>query len=103
MPNYVTATGYTEDIPNRTKVGNAQPTSESFVYDRDRDTVYAISTKEIPGIKDLPDYVKDYPKELADMQARNEDRKVTVAGPYWSEDGKNAVVTVSARIIKTVG
>jgi dipeptidyl aminopeptidase/acylaminoacyl peptidase len=25
VPNYVTASGYTEDIPNRTKVGDAQP------------------------------------------------------------------------------
>ncbi|MHB1312572.1 MAG: prolyl oligopeptidase family serine peptidase [Gemmatimonadaceae bacterium] len=27
VPSYVTATGYTEDIPNRTKVGDAQPRS----------------------------------------------------------------------------
>ncbi len=25
-----------------------------------KDTIYNISTKELPGIKDLPDYVKDY-------------------------------------------
>jgi dipeptidyl aminopeptidase/acylaminoacyl peptidase len=97
VPNYVTASGYTEDIPNRTKVGNPLPVSESFIYDLQRDTVYAISTKEIPGIKDLPDYVKDYPKELEERQSRNEDRKVTITGPYWSEDGKNTVVTVSAQ------
>jgi dipeptidyl aminopeptidase/acylaminoacyl peptidase len=92
VPNYVTASGYTEDIPNRTKVGSPLPTSESFVYDLQRDTVYAISTKEIPGIKDLPDYLKDYPKELEARKTRNEDRQVDLSGTYWSPDGKNAVV-----------
>jgi dipeptidyl aminopeptidase/acylaminoacyl peptidase len=94
VPNYVTASGYTEDIPNRTKVGTPQSTSESFVYDLQRDTVYAISTKEIPGIKDLPDYVKEYPKQLEERTARNEDRKVSIGMTSWSDDGKNAVVTV---------
>jgi dipeptidyl aminopeptidase/acylaminoacyl peptidase len=97
VPNYVTASGYTEDINNRTKVGAPQSTSQSFVFDRERDTVYAITTTDIPGIKDLPDYVKDYPKQLEERTRRNEDRKVTINGPYWSEDGKNAVVIVSAQ------
>lgn len=64
VPNYVTSSGYTEDINGRTKVGNTLSESESFIYDLQRDTIYAILTKEIPGIKDLPDYVKDYPKQL---------------------------------------
>jgi dipeptidyl aminopeptidase/acylaminoacyl peptidase len=97
VPDYVTASGYTEDIPNREKVGGPQTTSESFIFDTQRDTVYAISTKEIPGIKDLPDYVKDYPKELEARTKLNEDRKVAIRGPYWSEDGKNAVVVVGAQ------
>ncbi len=100
VPNYVTASGYTEDIPNRTKVGAPQPTSESFVYDLQRDTIYSISTKEIPGIKDLPDYVKDYPQQLADRQARNEDRKVTVGAASWSPDASSAVVIVNAQDYK---
>jgi dipeptidyl aminopeptidase/acylaminoacyl peptidase len=97
VPSYVTASGYTEDIPNRTKVGSPQPTSQSFVFDTQRDTVYAISTKEIPGIKDLPDYVKDYPKQLEERTKRNEDRKVVVQGPIWSENGKYAVAIVTAQ------
>ena len=45
-----------EDIPGRTKVGNQLATYQSYVYDRSRDSIYAISMKDIPGIKDLPDY-----------------------------------------------
>lgn len=97
VPSYVTASGYTEDIPNRTKVGATQSTSQSFVFDTQRDTVYAISTKEIPGIKDLPDYVKDYPKQLEERTKRNEDRKVVVQGPIWSENGQYAVAIVTAQ------
>jgi dipeptidyl aminopeptidase/acylaminoacyl peptidase len=96
VPNYVTASGYTEDIENRTKVGGPQPTAESFIFDRQRDTVYSMVTKDIPGIKDLPDYVKDYPKELAERTKLNADRDVFISGPFWSEDGKYAIVIVDA-------
>ncbi len=97
VPDYVTASGFTEDILNREKVGRPQRSFESFVFDTQRDSVYKIVTSAIPGIKDLPDYVKDYPKELEQRTKRNEDRKVSIRGPYWSEDGKNAVVVVTAQ------
>jgi dipeptidyl aminopeptidase/acylaminoacyl peptidase len=96
VPDYVTASGYTEDIPNRSKVGGPQASYESFVYDRQRDTVYNIVTKNIPGIKDLPDYVKDYPKELADRAKLNADREVVVSGPFWSDDSRYALTIVDA-------
>jgi dipeptidyl aminopeptidase/acylaminoacyl peptidase len=96
VPDYVTASGYTEDIPNRTKVGGPQPTAESFIYDTQRDSVYKVNTKNIPGIKNLPDYVKDYPTELAERTKLNKDREVIVNGPIWSEDGKYALAVVTA-------
>jgi len=97
VPDYVTASGFTEDIPNRTKVGGPQTTYESFVFDTQKDTTYKIVTSAIPGIKDLPDYVKDYPKELERRTKANLDRQVEIRGPFWSEDGKNAIVEVSAQ------
>ncbi|MBE7178336.1 MAG: S9 family peptidase, partial [Mucilaginibacter polytrichastri] len=97
VPNYVTQSGYTEEIPARTKVGSALPKSETFIYDRTRDSVYKISTQEIPGIKDLPDYVKDYPKQLAERQKKNEDRSVIVHGPFWNDAATMAVVVVGAQ------
>jgi dipeptidyl aminopeptidase/acylaminoacyl peptidase len=96
VPDYVTASGFTEDIPNREKVGGPQRTFESFVFDTQRDSVYKMVTSAIPGIKDLPDYVKDYPKELERRTKLNEERKVVIQAPYWSEDGKNTVVIVRA-------
>ena len=97
VPNYVTASGFTEDIPNRTKVGAPQATYESFIFDTKRDTVYKIATAAIPGIKDIPAFFKDYPKELEERNKRNEDRKVEIRGPFWSDDAKFAIVEVSAQ------
>lgn len=96
VPNYVTESGYTEDLNTRTKVGNALPQNESYIYDIQRDSIYAIITKDIPGIKDLPDYVKDYPKQLEERKKKNEDRQVAINGPFWNTDGSLAVVIVSA-------
>jgi Tol biopolymer transport system component len=75
VPNYVTESGFTTDINGRTKVGAAQRTIEFFIYDRERDTVWSIKTDSIPGIKDLPDYVKDYPKQLEERKKRNANRR----------------------------
>ena len=44
----------------RTKVGDKPSTVEIYII-FEKDTVYFVSTKNLPGIKDLPDYVKDYP------------------------------------------
>ena len=100
VPNYVTASGFTEDIPNRTKVGAVQATSETFKFDTKRDTIYKVLTSTIPGIKDIPEYVKDYPDQLAQRTRRNEDRKVNIRNLSWSEDGKYAVAMISAQDYK---
>ena len=96
VPSYVTASGYTEDIPGRTKVGSAPSDQESFIYDLKRDTVYAIHTGQIPGIKDLPDFLKDYPKELELARSKNSDRKVNLSGPIWNASGSAAIVVAES-------
>ena len=97
VPNFLDASGFTTDINGRTKVGAPQSTMTSFIYDLGRDTSYAVKTSEIPGIKEIPDYIKDYPKQLADMQKKNEDRVVNVSNPVWNEDGSKAIVSVNAQ------
>jgi dipeptidyl aminopeptidase/acylaminoacyl peptidase len=94
VPNYVTESGFTTDINGRTKVGAAQRTVEFFIYDRERDTVWAVRTDSIPGIKDLPDYVKDYPKQLEERKRRNVNRPVNFIGPNWSPKGTHAVLDI---------
>lgn len=93
VPNYVTESGFTEDIPARTKVGYPLASAEFWVYDIRRDTTLQVATRELPGITDPTDYAADYKKDTTKTK-KPEPRKVIVAGPYWSEDGRLAVVVV---------
>lgn len=92
VPNYTDASGYTKDLNTRSKVGTTPSKSEIGIYDLERDTVYFISATSLPGIQDLPDYVKDYP----DKEWSKEDRNVTLFGPIFSPDGKNALIQAKA-------
>jgi len=95
VPSYVTETGFTTDIPGRTKVGTPPGTSEFFIYDRERDTVFAVKIDStFPGIRDLPDYVKDYPKQLERRNRRPTNRTVTFNSFVWSATGANAVLEI---------
>ncbi|MBF8964837.1 prolyl oligopeptidase family serine peptidase [Pontibacter sp. FD36] len=102
VPDFVTSSGYTEDINTRTKVGDAQATFESFVYDISRDTTYALQVGSIEGINDQPAYIRDRDtkastaKEPATKTAKPEARAVTMFGPIWSDNGKHAVMVARA-------
>jgi dipeptidyl aminopeptidase/acylaminoacyl peptidase len=97
VPSYVTETGFTTDIPARTKVGATQGTAEFFVYDRERDTIFSLKTDSIPGIQDLPDYVKDYPKQLEERKKKAANRPVQVSSISWSPMGKNSVLDIRSQ------
>lgn len=97
VPSYVTETGFTTDIPARTKVGSQQGTAEFFVYDRVKDTLIAIKTDSIPGIQDLPDYVKEYPKQLEEKKKKPANRAVIVSSINWSPKGTYAVLDIRSQ------
>ncbi len=79
VPNYVDASGYTENLNTRSKVGNKPAKVEIGIYDLTRDTVYFVTTSNLPGIKDLPDYVKDYPEKTWEEK----ERSVTLSSPIF--------------------
>jgi dipeptidyl aminopeptidase/acylaminoacyl peptidase len=91
VPNYVTASGYTEDISGRTKVGEPMATYQDYIFDKQRDSVYAFHLEQIPGIKDLPDYLKDYPEQLQERKKKNEDRKVRLTAVIWNSNATAAI------------
>ena len=97
VPSYVTETGFTTDIPGRTKVGAQQGRSEFFIYDRERDTILIFKTDSIPGIQDLPDYVKDYPKQLEETKKKASNRAVSFNSLLWSPKGTNAVLEIRSQ------
>jgi hypothetical protein len=65
VPDYVAESGYTTDINARTKVGALLGKYEFYIYDRSTNKLMKVVTDSIPGIKDAPDYVKDYPVKFA--------------------------------------
>jgi dipeptidyl aminopeptidase/acylaminoacyl peptidase len=93
VPNYVTESGFTEDIPARTKVGSGVNSHEMFVYDRQKDTAWQIKIDSITGIRDQPDYVKDYPDQ---KNKKAETRNVLFANPKWSPGNNLAVLDLRA-------
>ena len=97
VPDYVTESGYTTDINNRTKVGTPQGRYDFYVYDKKRDTVMMITVDSLPGITDAPDYYKDY-KKFANRRAMP--RNVTFGNLVWNESGSNAILDIRSQDYK---
>ncbi|MCD6596040.1 MAG: S9 family peptidase [Bacteroidales bacterium] len=92
VPNYVTESGYTEDIKARSKVGSPHFSSvDLYIYNRKQDTIIKVTAEAIPGIKEPPVYLKDYDEDYyKDPKARN----AIFSAPVWSENGENAVINI---------
>ena len=93
IPNYVTESGFTQDINGRTKVGAPEGVSENYLFIAALDTVIQIKADSIPGIKDLPDYAKDYPS-FDSLKRKPATRQVTMVGPFWNESDTYGIVEV---------
>ncbi len=85
QPNYVTESGFTEEIQGRTNVGEPQTSFEFFVYNVALDSVIQVKPDELPGVV-LPKAPGDTSK------GKPKPRALSYNGPYWSDDGKNAFV-----------
>ncbi len=97
VPDFITRSGYVEDLNMRTKVGNELTQFKSFVYKVKQDTALEVKASNIPGIKDLPAYLSDYPERLAELQKANKDRQVSWGVSSWSPNAKYAVITAKAQ------
>lgn len=93
VPDYVDASGYTLNLPARSKVGEDQTEVELAIYNLKKDTVYLANQDELPGITDLPDYTADYP----DRDWEEKVREVIPSRAYFSEDGRKAVVSIRSK------
>ncbi|HVZ57206.1 MAG TPA: prolyl oligopeptidase family serine peptidase [Chitinophagaceae bacterium] len=94
VPVYVTESGYTEHLDGRTKVGSPQSVSTAYVFDRQEDTVLAVRTDSLPGIRDLPDYLRDYPERWNEARKNPPARPVWYIGPFWSPSGHQALLDI---------
>lgn len=87
VPEYVTQSGHTEHSTSRSKVGSPQNTYEMGVYDIAGDSSYIVDTKQIEGIYDKPEFLKEYAGEDFDLKYEKP-RDVVINGPFFSDDSK---------------
>jgi dipeptidyl aminopeptidase/acylaminoacyl peptidase len=95
VPDYVTESGFTTDKNGRTKVGAPQGKFEFYVFDKERNKEISVSTDDIPGITDAPDYVKDYPKKFNNR--RSAPRGVMVTAVSWNETGSAVMIDIQSQ------
>ncbi len=94
VPDYVTQSGYTIDLNARSKVGSPQDIHMMAIYNVAQDTFYLVNTKNIPGIFDKPEFLKDYHTgDTPYKEQYDEPREVMILSPIYSKDSK-ALVTV---------
>ncbi|WP_338764519.1 prolyl oligopeptidase family serine peptidase [Bernardetia sp. ABR2-2B] len=92
VPNYINELGYTENLPARSKVGNATANFELYVYDRYGKTNDKIDLSSLPKMMENPAYYAEYGKELK----RNSARNLWIHETKWSPNGKKGVMVVRA-------
>jgi dipeptidyl aminopeptidase/acylaminoacyl peptidase len=88
VPNFVTESGYTDDIPSYEKVGDKQSLA--------RLAILSVETGEVEWV----DHGQKAAVQPADAKAANSeisvDRDVQLSEPLWSEDGTKAVINARA-------
>jgi dipeptidyl aminopeptidase/acylaminoacyl peptidase len=93
IPNYVTETGFTTDISGRNKVGAPIGSTELYLYDREKDTVFLVKTTDLPGATDRPEYASAYARSDTAKKS-SATRTVTFISTTWNEEGTKAVVDI---------
>ena len=97
VPNYVTESGFTTDIPARTKVGNLSGNYEFYIYDRIADTVIAVKPDQLPGINELPDYAKELLSKDSSRKPGSAKRAVRFSAADWSDKGTHALIDIRSQ------
>jgi dipeptidyl aminopeptidase/acylaminoacyl peptidase len=96
VPSYVTESGFTEDLPARTKVGAPLASFELYVYDRERDTIQAVSLKTVPGIMDKIN-LTGATSAKPDTSKKTTQRVVYISNIIWSPEAANRYAVLLLR------
>lgn len=88
VPDFVTESGYLNDLYSRPKVGDAQATYELGITDLLHDTTYLLDVKQLPGIFDKPAYLREYHRDTTPyIDTFPQPRSVIAHGPIYHESG----------------
>lgn len=96
VTQWVTESGYTEEQNARAKVGSPETKVEMGIFDIKNNKTITIDTSTIPGLKDLPDYLSQYPERIAKDNTEIKEREFNLLGPVWNENEDLAVVVALA-------
>lgn len=91
VPDYVTESGFTTDLNTRTKVGHPQGKFECWIFDREKNKEFMIKVDSLPGITDLPDYMRTAGKTTG------KPRSVYFGSFSWSPNGSIAVLDIRSQ------
>jgi dipeptidyl aminopeptidase/acylaminoacyl peptidase len=113
VPNYITEAAYTETIPSREKVGDAQPPSRLAIlstangdqkwFDTGLAPLLAPATPpKPPQVNPAPQEKEGHAgaekteksEETQRESAKPKEREVSLRAPLWSDDGKHAFLVV---------
>jgi len=103
IPNFVTESGFTTTFDSRTKVNGLRDKHRTGIYDMERDTVYYVLAANLPDICVPPQYLSEYANAADSSSARSDEpcpRPTVIHGPFWSEDGRQAIVEVRSMDFK---
>jgi dipeptidyl aminopeptidase/acylaminoacyl peptidase len=94
VPNYVTESAYTEDIPSRSKVGDTQFRSRiAIVSVETGDSKWIDHGQRLAATQPPPQRTEgNTATGQGSGQGQQRDREVQLSTPVWSDDGKNAVL-----------
>jgi len=93
VPNYVDASGYTEPLNTRSKVGDQTAQRDLYLYHIQKDTVFQLEVSALEGITDLPAYTEEYP----DRKWEEKERAVSFSTVVFSSQDQHAVVSIRAQ------
>ena len=93
VQDYVTDSGYAEDLRARSKVGSPQYSSSLHVQDLQKDTTYRVNLHQLEGSYDVPAYKKEMGVELDSTTSK---RSLYPSNINWSNDGAYLVIEVRA-------
>ena len=91
--DYVTESGYATELSARPKVGVDASSFQLYLQDLDRDTTFQVALHQLPGAYDVAEYLREQGVELDSAASQ---RHLFSYGPFWSGNGKHAVLEVRA-------
>ncbi|MCC5946020.1 MAG: S9 family peptidase [Bernardetiaceae bacterium] len=92
VPDFVSESGYTEDLNTRAKVGSPETSYELWLGNLATQEWKKVSAQDLEGIRDVPAYYADYERTVE----KPEERAFIAHEPVFSPDGKEALITLRA-------